>query len=226
MQRTLVYIFLSIFSVFLSYGQASVNPKSKKLSFVRYPAYKDSLTSVLHLRNQEATFGRKMLRAEGFVLGFQSATIGLLFALPEGVSSWDKDNVKKFGANIKRAFSSAPVIDYDNWYINYLGHPYQGAYYYNSVRSQGAKVWQAALFSLTQSMLWEYTLEAGIEQPSIQDIIVTPIAGSLLGELFHFSTQKMSKNGFRWYEKAFIVVFNPMYAVNNGFRFAAIKKEF
>ncbi|MFN8286653.1 MAG: DUF3943 domain-containing protein [Chitinophagales bacterium] len=78
--------------------------------------------------------------------------------------------------------------------------------------------WQSGLFSLGHGMLWEYVIEGGMEQPSVQDIIVTPVAGSLLGELFHFSTLRMSRNGFKWYEKLFVCVFNPMFALNNGFK--------
>ncbi len=67
-------------------------------------------------------------------------------------------------------------------------------------------------------MIWEYVVESWMEQPSIQDIIVSPVLGSLFGELTHVATVKMSKNGFKWYEIAFVCAFNPSYAINNGFK--------
>ena len=127
--------------------------------------------------------------------------------------------------NFKNAYTKPPVIDHDVWYINYIGHPYQGSWYYNAYRSQGAKWWQSALFSFGHSTFWEYLIESGFERPSVQDLIVTPVIGSLLGELFHFSTMKMSKNGFKWYEATFVSLFNPMFAINNGFKRFSVQSK-
>ncbi len=138
--------------------------------------------------------------------------------MPEDASKWNKQDVRSVMPQYKKTFTGLPAIDKDTWYINYVGHPYQGSCYYNALRSQGATWWQSGLFSLGHSLLWEYVVEGGMEQPSVQDIIVTPVGGSLLGELFHFSTIRMSRNGFRWYEKVFVCVFNPMFALNNGFK--------
>lgn len=172
------------------------------------------------LRNTYSPFGQKVLRGSGFVFAAQSLTVGLLLAIPEHTSNWNK---KSYRENYKEAFTKPPKIDGDKWYINYLGHPYQGAYYFNAYRSQGAKFWQSALFCAGHSLFWEYFIESGFERPSIQDMIVTPLAGSLLGELFHFSTVRMSRNGFKWYEAAFVSIFNPMFAINNGFKKAKPK---
>jgi len=183
----------------------------------KYPPHFDSIQQRWILRNQDASFGKKVLRGSGLILAAQSMTTGLLFVLPRDFSNW-KVGQGMYKHNFKEAFTRAPVFDKDAWFINYVGHPYQGSYYYNAYRSQGAKVWQAVLFSFAHSTFWEYMIESGFERPSIQDLIVTPGVGSLLGELFHFSTVKMSKNGFKWYEAAFVSLFNPMFAINNGFK--------
>lgn len=184
----------------------------------KYPPFVDFSNHRVILRNQQAPFAQKVLRGCGLVFAAQGITVGLLFALPERTSNWDRSALGNFGNNIKEAFRQPPVIDGDKWYINYIGHPYQGACYYNAYRSQGAKIWQASLFCVGHSVMWEYLIESGFERPSIQDLIVTPCAGILLGELFHFASVRMSRNGFTWYEAAFVSVFNPMYAINNGFR--------
>lgn len=202
---------------------AAFPQKKKPLLLQKYPPYINAETNKFILRNQQAPFGQKVLRGAGLVFAAQAVTVGLLFAMPERTSNWDRSAIGNFRSHFKEAFQKPPVIDGDKWYINYLGHPYQGAYYYNAYRSQGAKWWQAGLFSIGHSLMWEYLVESGFERPSMQDMIVTPIAGSLLGELFHFAAVRMSRNGFKWYEAAFVSIFNPMYAINNGFKGAKRK---
>ena len=87
------------------------------------------------------------------------------------------------------------------------------------MQSVSANVMKATVQDM-QTYLRHLEVMLGMEQPSIQDLIVTPLAGSLLGELIHFGTVQMSRNGFKWYEKAFVCIFNPMFAINNGFRYA------
>ena len=190
--------------------------------FKRYPPGYDTTSKRSFLRNEQAPFGRKVLLGSGEVLGYNMLVTTLLFVLPRQISNWRNITAADVRQQYHRSFTSPPAVDGDVWYINYVGHPYQGACYYNALRSQGAKFWQAGLFSLGHSLIWEYVAEGGLEQPSIQDLIVTPIGGSLLGELIHFGTVRMSRNGFTWYEKAFVCLFNPMFAINNGFKYAGV----
>lgn len=185
-----------------------------------YKPYRDSLSAKLILRNEQAPFGRKFLRGSVCVLSFEAASTLLLFTLPKNYSNWKDPSGAEMRANFKRAFTSPPVFDKDHWSINYLGHPFMGSYMYNAVRSQNARVWQSSLFCLGHVLLWEYGFESFSEQPSAQDLIVTPLAGILLGESFHQLTKLMSRNGFKWYEIVAVMVINPMYGINNGFAFA------
>ncbi|MEN9448334.1 MAG: hypothetical protein RJA25_1624 [Bacteroidota bacterium] len=205
-------------NIFLDTIVKTNNSTQRKTLLTRHPPYVESSIEKPILRNQFASFGQKFLRGAGLVFAAQEATVGFTYAMPKHTSNWDKNTSESYWKNYKIAFTQPPIIDKDKWYINYLGHPYQGAYYYNAYRSQGAKTWQSFLFSVAHSTFWEYFIEAGFEQPSIQDLIVTPCVGSLMGELFHFATIRMSKNGFKWYEAAFVSLFNPMFAINNGFK--------
>lgn len=217
-------IFIVLIWICVSYSSVALGdsiPK-KGIVFRHYLPTIDTQDRII-LRNAHASFGRKFLRGSGLVFAAEASSFALLFVLPENISHWDKSHLQ-LGENYKRAFTRPPVVDEDAWYINYLGHPYQGAYTYNAIRSQGANVWQSSLFCIGHSVMWEYVLEAGFEQPSIQDLVVTPCAGILLGELFHFATTAMAKNGFKWYEATFVCLVNPMYAINNGFKFAANKR--
>jgi len=219
--KCVLFIILLVPSVFLSVAQDSVATK-KRTGWWKtpYPASANE-DGTFKLRNAEATFGRKMLRGSLLAHGMQGLGYAALAVLPSSISGWNDETFRHYGENMKRAFTSPPVFDRDHWYINYLGHPYQGAAFYNSVRSQNARIWQSSLFTLGHVLLWEYAIEAGVEQPSIQDLIVTPLAGIVVGEGIHQATLAMAKNGFRWYEVVAVVVLNPMFALNNGFRFAS-----
>ncbi len=178
----------------------------------------------LHLattKHKEASLSNKIVRGTAYSFTYNAVIGSALIFSPEQVTKWDKKDKFTTDAILnqyKRAFTTAPVIDEDLLIVDYLGHPYQGSIYYNSLRCQGANGLQSALFCTAHAVLWEYAWEGGIEQPSIQDLIVTPAAGILLGELSHVLTIKMSRNGFRWYEVVSVCLLNPMYAVNNGFK--------
>lgn len=164
----------------------------------------------------------KLKKASLSCIGYNVLVGTYIFTAPESVTNWDKSEKLKLESILDqygRTFTRAPVIDKDDWYINYIGHSYQGSFYYNTLRSQDVSFWNSSLFCLINSFTWEYLWEGGFEQPSIQDIIITPIAGVLLGELIHNTTINMGKNGFKWYEIAFVTVFNPAYAINNNFIF-------
>lgn len=122
--------------------------------------------------------------------------MGLIYAMPESVSKWDKSKMKSdMFAKYKRNIQAGPVIDHDDWAINYIGHPVSGAAYYALVRHQGFTPMQSFAFSVCMStFFWEYGMEAFAEIPSIQDLILTPLVGSIMGEMFYQVTQKISEN--------------------------------
>ncbi len=170
-----------------------------------------------NLNHKERTLGNKILRGSLYSVGYNSTILTGLILSPSWFTQWNDSTT--FFTKLKSAYTKPPVIDHDFWITNYFGHPYQGGFYYNTLRSQGATILQSSLFCLGQSLLWEYGWEAGFEQPSIQDLITTPLGGILYGELTHYATIAMSKHGFRWYEIAAVIIFNPAYAINNGFKF-------
>lgn len=170
---------------------------------------------------QNRSISNKFWRAMGYSSIYNLGIGIILVSLPDDITQWhatQKFQLPYLLNQFKNSFSSAPVIDHDYWYLNYIGHPYQGAFYYNSFRCQGASFWQSTFFNLGQTVIWEYIWESGFENPSIQDLIVTPVIGSLLGELTHRATLSMRKNGFLWYEKVAVCIINPAFAINNGFK--------
>ncbi|WP_020584224.1 DUF3943 domain-containing protein [Endozoicomonas elysicola] len=126
--------------------------------------------------------------------GLALGVLGVIALLPESVSKWDKSEVrpiKKWWENVK----SGPVWDTDEWYINYIGHPYFGGVYYVMARSSGYNQWNSFVYSfLMSTFLYEYGIEAMCERPSIQDIIVTPLGGWLYGEWAYQKKLKILDN--------------------------------
>lgn len=145
---------------------------------------------------------------------------GALYVMPESISQWhNKDGslTDKWETNIK----AGPVWDNDKWYINYIGHPLAGAGYHMAARRLGYSPMQSFAFSAFMStFFWEYGLEAFAEVPSIQDLILTPVMGSLLGELFLGWIEEIKANdgklaGSQTVGSAAIVMLDPVGALAN-----------
>lgn len=170
---------------------------------------------------QEKNTWKKIARGELISAGGQA--IGLIFflAMPSSISHWETTGSQTFWnaipKNYRRAFTQAPVFDKDPFIVNYVAHPYSGSVYYNSVRSQGLNPLQSFAFAFAQSTMWEYLIEASMEQPSIQDLIATPVLGAVLGEATHQATRLMKRRGFNLIEKIAVTIINPAYVINNGY---------
>ena len=146
------------------------------------------------------------------------ALLGITATLPKDWTGWSPDFVRDGMGNLKEAWTSPPVMDTDNCLHNYLGHPYGGSFYYNSVRCRGATFGQSMAFSAVLSTQWEYVFEAVAERPSIQDLIITPVAGAALGELVHRMTNSMVRGGTSFPEKVVITVLNPAHVLAHGYK--------
>ena len=115
------------------------------------------------------------------------ASFGVLWVAPESVSKWDKEKIKEKGFlyKWKENVKVGPVVDQDNFFFNYVTHPYAGAIYYMSARGSGFKKWESFTYSVLMSaFFWEYGIESFAEISSWQDLFVTPIIGSVIGESF------------------------------------------
>ena len=171
------------------------------------------------VRNATASRGRRLLRSSVILTGTAIASGAILSLLPKEETNWEDGAFGHGLSNFGRAWTNLPVWDRDEAYHNWFGHPYAGAFYYNMMRSQGATVGQSFAYCAFQSMVWEYVLEAAAEQPSIQDLVSTPIMGAALGELFHrWSIAILRKGKLSFGEKALVFVLNPSYVINNGYR--------
>ena len=144
-------------------------------------------------------------RDTGYVLGYELAVGVPLYLVTKPSPSW-LDNVQN------------SRWDKDSPLINFIGHPYFGAAYYIRARERGADPIGAFVYSALLSTLWEYGIEAFFERPSYNDLIVTPVAGSLIGA-FIFEPLRESikaKADRAWYHDAVLVATDPIGAINGA----------
>ena len=163
-------------------------------------------------------FGNTFFRGWAVITSVDFALLGVCAALPRSFTGWSDHMVADAMDNLKIAYTRAPVWDDDSWAINYIGHPYGGAVYYNTVRCQGASPFESFLFSTALSFQWEYIVEAVAEPPSTQDLLFTSTTGAILGESIHLATVHMKKNGTNIFEKMFILILNPTSVLFTGFK--------
>jgi hypothetical protein len=52
----------------------------------------------------------------------------------------------------------------------------------------------------------------------LDDLVVTQIVRSILGELMFQATLAMRKDGFTRTEKIMVAIINPLYVLENGYR--------
>jgi hypothetical protein len=138
--------------------------------------------------------------------------------LPKDFTGWSADFVDEGAGHFAEAWTKPPVWDTDHWFHNYVGHPYGGSFYYNSVRSRGATPLQSMAFTAVLSAQWEYIFEAVAERPSIQDLVVTPVAGWALGELTHRMSNKMRQGRVTLLEKIAMTALNPADVLTHGYK--------
>ena len=124
--------------------------------------------------------------------------VSVLWSMPSKITKWDKEQIRKdrnFFNKYKENIQSGPIWDRDELWINYIGHPLSGAAYYTMCRQNALNKSQCFLYTTVMSTFyWEYGFEALAEIPSKQDLIITPLAGSLLGEAFHKLKQNIKRN--------------------------------
>ncbi len=119
-----------------------------------------------------------------YFLGYQWVTIGILYLAPESVSGWSTEQKKGYDLTNWWDNVTNVDVDSDDFYINYLLHPYWGASYFVRAQERGYGAKGAFWYSVALSTMYEFGAEALFEEPSVQDLVVTPVLGSLLGMYF------------------------------------------
>jgi len=108
------------------------------------------------------------------------------------------------------------VHDQDPFNVNQFEHPYQGATMYGLARTSGHRFWTSLIHANVGSFIWKMAGET--DPPSINDMITTAQAGSLLGEaLYRMSDlvlRDMSGGKPHRLHQALAAIISPPAAVN------------
>lgn len=168
---------------------------------------------------------RKLGYNTAIVFGTTIVAYGILWSLPESFTKWDKEEMKKngIGAKWKENVKAGPVVDEDNFFLNYVMHPYFGGVYYMTARSNGFNIFESFTYSAIMStFFWEYGIEAFAEIPSVQDLIVTPVLGSVVGEGFFYAKKSILKNNSkilnsRFLGKTSLFLMDPLNTIMDSF---------
>ena len=166
----------------------------------------------------------KLVKAQTWtVLGASVAGLGFLYLMPESFTNWNKDDASDIFSKWWKNVKEGPVMDDDDFFLNYVTHPYWGAVYYMSARSSGASAPYSFLYSvLISTCFWEYGIEAFAEVPSKQDLVITPVVGSLIGEGFYLTKRHILSNDYELLNSkilghATIFVMDPLTEVASWF---------
>lgn len=188
MKKIILYILICLWCV-----NANSTPLSSLSDTIQIcdSVFNDSITFT---ENEQQPSWKRLGMHTGMFVGCGVVTLVTLELLPENATAWNKSEIKNIPLFTRYAnhFKKGPVIDHDRLTFNYILHPYAGAVYYNAARGAGFNRWQSFLFStFVSNVLWEYGIECFNEIPSIQDLFITPVVGSLVGEGFYVAKQKI-----------------------------------
>lgn len=114
---------------------------------------------------------------EAFTLG--AGTAWYWIDRERQVADWDFPSLKQ------RFTFEAWRLDSNPFPINFFGHAFNGAGFHTIARSNDLPLVGALGVGFATSMVWEYALEFR-EKISINDVILTPVAGLSGGEFFHW----------------------------------------
>ncbi len=117
-------------------------------------------------------------------LSYQGVSVAILYALPESFTGWTDEQKESYSLSQWWDNVQNPEWDTDDFFLNYVAHPYWGAAYFVRSRERGFGELDSFLYSAALSASYEFGAEALFENPSIQDLIVTPVGGWLVGRYF------------------------------------------
>ena len=169
-----------------------------------------------------------LTRDTAFLLGYQLAAVGGFYLLPESVSKWSRDDKDEVSASKWLSNVQQPRWDHDHWFVNYVGHSYVGALYYMRARERGFDKVGSLVYATVASAAYEFGVEALFERPSYQDLIVTPVGGTLVAILIFEPLRASIKHKAerRWYDELALFATDPLGVLNGALeRLLGIKSE-
>ena len=106
-------------------------------------------------------------------------TVVVLSFFPKDFTGWNRPNFD----GLKKNFTEGPSFDFDNFFFNYIAHPIDGSEFYLVARNRGLTWWQSFAYAAAVSTVFEFLIESAYERASWQDLWITPVSGTVIGEL-------------------------------------------
>jgi hypothetical protein len=201
---------ISLFSILFIFGMQIIVARAAESTF-------DSIVPVLNkpfvvkeLRPSAYTAPYSFLHSNtdfkrlgistGLTLAYCVATMSaMMFVVPPETTLWDRSQANPYSWSKNwpvNVFEKGPERDSDFFLVN-ATHAYAGAFYYMAARGAGLNAPYSFLYSIFFStFVWEMGLEAMMEPPSINDLILTPVLGSAIGEGFYLLKRAIVANNY------------------------------
>lgn len=145
-----------------------------------------------------ATFDSKHVNNSRNIVLLGAAGIARYFLDGKGPEHWQNPERRSAVDRWNRNLERGPVFDGDDFRTNYIEHPLAGSVYYTIARHDGFSALESFGFSVFAStFIWEFGLENVFEPASINDLVITPVVGSVLGEVFYQVHQSIEHNDGR-----------------------------
>ena len=137
---------------------------------------------------------------EGLLLGI---SFGLYLVHPSDTAA--PDGIYSPGDKL---FRGAISVDANKGFTNFAGHPVAGTAYYLIARGNRLPTWLASLYAAGGATTWE--LIEFHEKASINDLVVTPVAGIALGESAHQLSSFFERRNAGGFDRALSWLFQPV----------------
>jgi hypothetical protein len=150
---------------------------------------------------------RGVLEIQGFY------AFGFLWYLTTALGTWDAGYRWDV---FKQKLTTLPAHDDNAFGTNFRGHPLGGTGYYFAARGNRLGVGESFGISVLGSLGWEYFGEVG-QTVSLNDIIVTPVAGTAIGESFTQLGAYFDRASRTAWHQALGTLFGPLKTLNDTF---------
>lgn len=157
----------------------------------------------------DADYVRALLEMSGIM------TFGFLWYVTQTEVVRDYDVNYTWPVFRRKLSGEAVGLDTNHFGTNFIGHPLGGVGYYFAARSNRLSIAESLGFATGGSLLWEYFGEVR-ERVSLNDMIVTPLAGLALGESWMQLGAFFDRSSPALHNRILGSVFAPLKAINDG----------
>lgn len=142
----------------------------------------EAFRRALNLRSLEASDQKLATAAREFALR-PGESSGVLWTSPQGVVKWDKPKTVEDQQGIFDRGAYKRPAGTDETVSTYVAKPLAGVASYTMARQQGKSPLESFGSSIaTSTFFWEYGFDSAPTAPAVQDLLLSPVVGAVLGE--------------------------------------------